>query len=598
MLSAWAGGLGPGLLTTILGAIAVQYFLLAPLSSFALPSLADSLGLLLFVGVGTIISVLNQSLRTARAESLDHVEQLTSAMTERLRTEQALRESRERLQLALDAASEGLWDLNVVTGEAYYSPQYYRMLGYEVNEWPATYQMWLSLLHPEDRLEVDTARTEQIRRQAGRFDLEYRLRKKGGEYAWVRSRGRAVSLADDGSPTRLIGTLLDITDAKRLEEQFRQAQRLDSIGQLAGGVAHDFNNLLTVINGYAAMAEEELPPDSPVINHLHEIRSAGERGAQLTNQLLAFGRKQLLRPVVVNLNQVVDGLSKMLQRLIGENISLVSKLAADLRNVKADPSQLQQVIMNLAINSRDAMPGGGTLIIETANVHWDEAYVSKHPQVQPGPHVMLAVTDNGVGMTPETQERLFEPFFTTKPAGRGTGLGLSTVYGIIRQSGGRIWVYSEPGRGSTFKIYFPCSDEPVADAAPLPQIDLRGQETILVVEDQEEVRTLAVMVLSKFGYTVFSAGGPEEALTFCQSYAGRLDLLLTDVIMPVMSGRQLVERLKVLLPNLQVLYMSGYTDNAIAHHGVLEDNVAYLQKPFTAEQLAEKVRRVLGPSGR
>jgi two-component system cell cycle sensor histidine kinase/response regulator CckA len=273
----------------------------------------------------------------------------------------------------------------------------------------------------------------------------------------------------------------------------------------------------------------------------------------------------------------------------------VTKLANDLKNVTADPSRLQQVIMNLAINSRDAMPDGGTLIIETANVHWDEAYVSMHPQVQPGPYVMLAVTDNGRGMSTETKERLFEPFFTTKPAGQGTGLGLSTVYGIVRQSGGRIWVYSEPDHGSTFKIYFPCIDDPVTDVSTPIQVELRGNETILVVEDQEEVRTFAVMALEKFGYRVFSAAGPEEAMTFCRSHGEMMDMVVTDVIMPGMSGRQLVERLKALLPNLRVLYMSGYTDNAIAHHGVLEANVEYLQKPFRADRLAEKVRLVLAP---
>jgi PAS domain S-box-containing protein len=312
MLSAWAGGLGPGLVTTLLGAMAARYSLLAPLYSFAAPNLADSLGLALFLSVGIIISVLNQSLKNARAQSVEQVNLLTHEIAERRRADDALRESRERLQLALDAANEGLWDLNVTTGQAYYSPQYFRMLDFEVNEYPSTYQAWLSLLHPDDRPLVDGRRNEQIRQQGGKFDLEYRLRKKGGDYAWVRSRGRATSVAADGTPARLIGTLADITEAKRVEEQLRQAQRLDSIGQLAGGIAHDFNNILTVINGYAAMAQDDLPQDSPLMNNLHEIRAAGERAAQLTQQLLAFGRKQLLRPVVMNLNQVVTDISRML----------------------------------------------------------------------------------------------------------------------------------------------------------------------------------------------------------------------------------------------------------------------------------------------
>jgi two-component system cell cycle sensor histidine kinase/response regulator CckA len=597
MLSAWACGIGPGLATTFLGATGARYFFIDPVHSFSVCRLGDLLGLGLFVGIGSIVAYLNEALRKMRIQTLEHVRHLRNEVRERERADEALRESRERLQLALEAANEGLWDLNVRTGIAYYSPQYYRMLGFDVDEWPATYQNWLGLLHPEDRPTVDAQRTSQIKRQNGTFDLQYRLRKKGGAYAWVRSRGRVVSFAADGTPERLIGTLMDITDANKLEEQLRQAQRLDSIGRLAGGIAHDFNNLLTVINGYAAMSVDDLSIDSPVRNSLQEIYAAGQRAAELTQQLLAFSRKQLLRPVIVDLNKVIRDLSKMLNRLIGEDISLVMRLAPDLRNITADPSQVQQVIMNLAVNSRDAMPNGGTLIIETGNIYLDEEYVSGHPQVQPGNYSMLAVTDDGIGMSAETQERLFEPFFTTKAKGQGTGLGLSTVYGIVRQSGGRVWVYSEPNRGTTFKVYFPSTEQPASDSAPAVKGDQHGHETILVVEDQDEVRNLAVRALEKFGYTVFSAKSAEDAVAFCSRKEHALDLVVTDVIMPGMNGGELARQLRSLNPKLRVLFMSGYTDNVIAHRGVLDEGVEFLQKPFTADRLAEQVRTVLGSSG-
>jgi two-component system, cell cycle sensor histidine kinase and response regulator CckA len=594
MVSAGAGGFGAGVVTTILSGLAAQYFVIVPGNSGKSAGLSDTLGIGLFLGVGTIISLLNESLRKSRADSVRHRDRLRDEMLEQQRLFEALRRNRERLQIALDAANEGLWDLDLITGEAYYSPQYYRMLGFEPNEWPASYQMWFSLLHPDDQPKVDAQRSEQINRQNGRFDLEYRLRKKNGEYIWVRSRGNVVALAPDQRPARLVGTLLDVTEAKKVEEQLRQSQRLDSIGRLAGGVAHDFNNLLTVINGYAEMALDDLSHDDPRRGSLQEIRSAGDRAAQLTQQLLAFSRKQMLRPVVLNINQVVDDISKMLQRLIGENISMVLKAAPDLYNITADAGQLQQVIVNLAVNSRDAMPNGGTLIVETSNVLWDQAYANLHPQVQPGAYVMLAITDNGTGMTPEVQERLFEPFFTTKPKGQGTGLGLSTVYGIVRQSGGQIWAYSELGYGTTFKIYFPCVDAAIDQPSAVQKTARHGSERILVVEDQEEVRILAVRALERFGYTVHSASNGEEALTFCRNQDRPVDLVVTDVIMPGMNGRELAERLKHLYPSLRVVFMSGYTDNVIAHHHVLEVNSEYIQKPFSANGLAEKVRKVLG----
>jgi two-component system cell cycle sensor histidine kinase/response regulator CckA len=378
------------------------------------------------------------------------------------------------------------------------------------------------------------------------------------------------------------------------EEQLRQSQKLESVGQLAGGIAHDFNNLLTVINGNSDLLLRRLD-DEKQRERVEEIKRAGERAAQLTRQLLAFSRKQILQPVVLDLNHVVPDVGKMLRRLIGEGIDLITALDPGLGQVDADPGQIEQVLMNLAINARDAMPKGGKLTIQTANVYLDESYVRTHAAVKPGPYVMLAVSDTGHGMDAETQARIFEPFFTTKEKGKGTGLGLSTVYGIVKQSGGNICVYSEVGRGTTFKIYLPCvgeAAEPHAQAAP-QSITPQGVETVLLVEDDEIVRKLAREILELNGYGVLTAADGGEALSLCEHHEGPIHLLLTDVVMPQMSGREVAERATALRPAMKVLYMSGYTDDSIIHHGVLDAGVAFLEKPFTPDAMARKVREVL-----
>ncbi|HXF94697.1 MAG TPA: response regulator [Gemmatimonadales bacterium] len=381
---------------------------------------------------------------------------------------------------------------------------------------------------------------------------------------------------------------------RELERQLQQAQKMEAIGRLAGGIAHDFNNLLTAIIGYADLLAENLADRPGASADLDEIRRAAERAADLTRRLLAFSRKQILEPRVVDLNALVTDFERMLRRLIGEDVELRLALAPELGLVRADPGQLEQVIMNLAVNARDAMPSGGKLAIETANVELDAAYAARHVGVTPGRYVMLAVSDTGTGMDQATKARLFEPFFTTKPPGKGTGLGLSMVYGIVKQSGGNIWVYSEPGRGTTFKIYLPqveAGEEPEAAAGPIR--DTRGTETVLVVEDAEPVRTLARRVLEERGYRVLEAQTAAEAQVAAELHRGPLDLILTDVVLPDLSGRELAERLTARWPALKVLYMSGYTDDSIVQHGVLEAGVAYLQKPFTPESLAAKVRGVL-----
>ena len=371
---------------------------------------------------------------------------------------------------------------------------------------------------------------------------------------------------------------------------------MEAVGRLAGGVAHDFNNLLTIINGYSELALERLHPSDPLRSFIKEITKAGGRAASLTRQLLAFSRQQVLAPRVLDLNSLVADVEKMLRRLIGEDIDLVMVPGAELGRVKADPGQIEQILVNLAVNARDAMPEGGKLVIETANVELDDAYVRNHQVVLTrGRYVMLAMSDTGAGMDAATQAHIFEPFFTTKEQGKGTGLGLSTVYGIVKQSGGFIWVYSEPGLGSTFKIYLPSVEdaaEPVqgSEARELP---FGGSETILLVEDEEAVRALAARVLQERGYKVLESASPEDALQIAEHQQEPIALLLTDVVLPRMSGRKIAEHLTLLRPSMKVLYMSGYTDDAIVRSGMLEANTAFLQKPFTPAGLARKVREVL-----
>jgi signal transduction histidine kinase/DNA-binding response OmpR family regulator len=387
----------------------------------------------------------------------------------------------------------------------------------------------------------------------------------------------------------------ELAERQRLEEQLLQSRKMEAIGQLAGGVAHDFNNILTAITGYSELLLGDLSSYDSRHADVQEIKKAADRAAALTRQLLAFSRRQVLQPTVLNLNVVISNMEKMLRRLIREDIELVIALDPELGRVKADMGQIEQVIMNLAVNARDAMPQGGKLTIETANVVLDEEYAQQHVDVQPGPYVMLAVSDTGVGMDEETRSHLFEPFFTTKEVGEGTGLGLATVYGIVKQSGGHIWVYSEPKPGTTFKVYLPRVEEAVESGKQVqsPAESPRGSETVLLVEDADMVRDLAYRVLLQNGYTVLEARDGREALQVCEEHEGPIHLLMTDEVMPQMSGRELADRLMPLRPEMRMLYMSGYTDDGIIRHGVLEPGVAFLQKPFTPDALTSKVREVL-----
>jgi hypothetical protein len=401
-------------------------------------------------------------------------------------------------------------------------------------------------------------------------------------------------LVFEGRPARIVAAL-DVTERRSLEAQLRHAQKMESVGRLAGGVAHDFNNMLSVILGYTGFALEAVRPGDPLHDDLKQVQSAAERAASLTRQLLAFSRKQVLSPEALDLNDVVRGLEDMLRRLLGEDVELELSLEEGLGSVKADRGQLEQAILNLAVNARDAMPQGGRLSIETADLELDAEHAAHHLGVTPGPYVLLALADTGCGMDEETRSRAFEPFFTTKAPGQGTGLGLAMVYGLVQQSAGSVWLYSEPGRGTVFKIYLPRVDAAVTvPGKRMPDnVERRGTETILIVEDEDAVRMAAERILLAAGYTVVSAANGGEALELCELNSDDIDLLLADVVMPQMSGRELADRVSGLWPNLKILYMSGYSDNALVHHGVLEPGTRLLAKPFTAEDLRRKVREVL-----
>jgi PAS domain S-box-containing protein len=402
----------------------------------------------------------------------------------------------------------------------------------------------------------------------------------------------------NGRPARL-AVLLDITGRRQLEEQLRQAQKMEAVGMLAGGVAHDFNNLLTIITGYSQLILNNIRQDDPNRHSVEQIMKAGERAAALTKQLLAFSRRQVLQPRVLDLNKLVSSLATMLQRLIGEDIDLRLVLPAELGRVSADPSQIEQVLMNLVVNARDAMPKGGILTVETGNKRLDDSYAGRHISVKSGDYIMLAVSDTGAGMDQATQSRLFEPFFTTKGSGKGTGLGLSTVFGIVKQSGGSVEVYSEPGRGTSVKVYLPRIDQPVfLEAENERRKAARGSETILLVEDDEMVRTLVRETLHREGYRILDAPGPIEAKRIADMQRAPIHLMITDVVMPKVSGRDLADQLTKRRPDMKVLYMSGYTDNAVLNNGILAKEVAFLQKPFTPASLTEKVREVLESDSR
>ena len=528
----------------------------------------------------------------------DEIGHLTDAFNEMLSTlqnrETALRDSTAQLLEAMTVARMGSWAWDVQAATISWGGRESEVFGQRGKPADASLDSFLELVHPSDRASVDqglwrAAETGQ------RCELDFRVLDPDGHTRWLAMRGQRAH-EDGRNGMRLVGLVMDVTERRRLEEQLLQSQKLEAIGRLAGGVAHDFNNLLTGILGYANFALKSLPDTHASRTDILEIERAGTRAVALTGQLLAYARRQMIAPKIVSLNELVTNMENLLRRLIGEDVDLETRCAPQLWPAQIDPGQFEQVIINLAVNARDAMPRGGRLTIETSNCTLDDTYVSQHPEVLPGEYVMLAVADTGMGMDSATQVRIFEPFFTTKEQGKGTGLGLAVCYGIVRQANGHLWVYSERGRGTTFKVLLPrAMDDQEAGTTPkaVEQLSSPGSETILIVEDEPVVRRLTVRALAERGYHVLEAEDGEAALVIAREHPGDLQLLVTDVVMPGMNGKELADRLTTDRPDLRVLYISGYAEHAVVRQGVLVEGIAFLSKPFDLSELARTVREVL-----
>jgi PAS domain S-box-containing protein len=525
-------------------------------------------------------------------------------ITQRRRAELTAEENRALLAAAEELANVGSWSLTPGSATLTWSDQMYRIMGREPQSDVITTDSFLGRVHPDDRTMVQDA-FQRLREQGGSSPVECRVIRPDGTERIVQAKG-GVQRDSNGKVVRILGSAQDITDRvgterelREVEEQLRQSQKMEAIGQLAGGVAHDFNNLLTVIKAYSGLVAEQLDDESQLRADVVEIQRAAGRAASLTQQLLAFSRKQVLQPRILDLNGVARELEPMLGRLIGDDISIVMDLDHEIGRVTADRGQIEQVLINLAVNARDAMPAGGTLTIASANVRLDDAYHGRHPVVAPGEYVMIAVSDTGCGMDEATRLRIFEPFFTTKPAGKGTGLGLSTVYGIVKQSSGYVWVYSERHIGTCFKVYLPRLEtgELTSTTSDHPGVArLSGSEIVLLVEDEPSVRSLARRVLERNGYTVLEAHDGRDALRVAEQYKQPIQLLVTDMMMPELGGPDVWGALKGKRPELRVLFMSGYTNEDMIRRGLLDPGAAFLQKPFTPTDLARAARDVLDGS--
>jgi PAS domain S-box-containing protein len=512
-------------------------------------------------------------------------------VTERVEARRKEAASEERYRTLMESIPDVVWSSTLTGKLLFISPTVERICGFPAGELAAAPEsFWFERVHPED---IDRV-TEAFERVATNgYAAEYRWRHKDGHWIWLQSHARTRTTLDG---TQLVeGTFADITELKRAEEHVRQSQKMEAIGQLTGGVAHDFNNILAVILGNGDFLRQSLSESDPRRADAEAILEAGQRAAGLTRQLLAFSRRQMLEPRILDLNQIVRGLEKMLRRIIGEDIEFSTALPDALDRVHADAGQIEQVIMNLVVNARDAMPVGGKLSIETANVVLDAAYCRTHLGAAAGPHVMLAVSDTGCGMDADTKRRLFEPFFTTKERGKGTGLGLSTCYGIVKQSGGWIWVYSERGQGTVFKVYLPVASADSARvssiAAPVPSA--KGHETVLVIEDDAQVRSMVRRILASNSYDILEARDGGEALALAHNHHGRIDLILSDVVIPGLSGPEIVQQVQHEHGSTRSLFMSGYTDHAVLRDRILAAGANFIQKPFAPAALANKVREVL-----
>ena len=526
-----------------------------------------------------------------------------NSMAERLRESDGnLRDSETRLQLVLDGSQLGAWDWDIETGEVIRNSRWAEMLGYTLEEVEESVKQWNDLHHPDDQDIAWKSLNDHLEGRSTAHEIEYRMRTKDGQYKWILDQAKIVSSDAQGNPLRMCGTHKDITERKvaeqereKLQNQLTQAQKMESIGRLAGGVAHDYNNISSIIIGFSELALDSVEHSDPLREDLLEILTAAKRSTDITRQLLAFSRQQTIAPSILDLNDTIGSMLKMLQRLIGEDIDLAWLPGDGVWPIKIDPSQVDQIMANLCVNARDAIANVGKLTVETKNIDFDEDYCADHPGFSPGEYVVLAVSDDGCGISPEVLENIFEPFFTTKGLGEGTGLGLATVYGIVKQNNGFINVYSEEGGGTTIKVYLSRhSGQKISVIKEnIAEMPLSCGETILLVEDEASILKLGKRILEELGYTVLAATSPNEAVSLAEEHSDEIDLLITDVVMPEMNGRELSEQLQRVYLNIKVLFMSGYTADVIAHRGVLEDGVCFISKPFSKKDMAIKVREVL-----
>lgn len=520
----------------------------------------------------------------------------------RIRAEESLNVINSRLNMALDTSGIGLWDYNMQTGEIWFSRQWKEILGYREDEIADKSSEWEERIHPDDKKRVLGHVENYFEGKLPDYDIEYRMLHRDGSYRWIAAKGGVIS--DDAAGTRnFLGGHIDITEKKELEKnrkeleiQLYQAQKMESVGLLAGGVAHDFNNLLTIILNYTEILLDEKDNNDPDFSALEEVYQAAERATVLTRQLLAFSRKQVLNIIIADINTIITEFEKFMRRIVREDINLYMKLSEKKLTVEVDVAQFEQVLMNLIVNAKDAMPEGGKLAIETELLELDETYPGKKHRVRPGQYVMVGVSDTGCGMTEDVLEHIFEPFFTTKEKGKGTGLGLATVYGIIRQLGGDVQVYSEPGRGTSFKIYLPLceKDAGIQEKRARNVVKIKGTATILIVEDDRNVLALTSSILTKQGYEIMTANSTEDAINMAAGIKKPIHLLISDVVMPGMKGPEVFNRIHVLHPETRVLYMSGYTNEMVSRHELLEKGIEFLQKPFNVNALCEKVADILG----
>ncbi len=518
-------------------------------------------------------------------------------ISNRKRKDEAFRRSEERFRLVARATKDAISDWDIRSGGVWRSETFWEKFGYPPRDTEPDIAGWRDLLHPEDRDRVWNGLQTALARHSDSYEVEYRFRRADGSYAVVLNRAYIV-YDETGQPTRAIGAITDLSDRRELEEQFRQAQKMEAVGRLAGGVAHDFNNLLMVISAYTEMTWDKLGSEAGLRNNLDQVLKASNRAAALTRQLLAFSRKQVLLSRIIDLNSVVEDSLKMIRRLIGEDIELNVSPGKPLCAVKADPGQVVQVVLNLCVNARDAMPRGGKLDVRTENVSFDIEGVRDRTGLVPGNYAALVVSDTGTGMTKEVQTHLFEPFFTTKESGRGTGLGLSTVFGIVKQSGGYLWVESELGRGSTFTIYFPAVDAPLTTTITSEITEAEGQgQTILLVEDDEALRKSLFTYLGLHGYKVLQTSNGAEALHIASQHAGSIDVLITDMILPKLTGTEVAREVARTSPRAVTLYMSGYTDRELIDYDPATSTAGFLQKPFALQTLLHKLREMIMARG-